>query len=239
MILILSLVFFVSCGSNDEEEPASDVPQTDDSEPVNDGDKAEADTEQPQNDGEQTDPDTEVNDDSEPVEPTDPTEPTEPTEPTDPTNIDPGDCTVISIGVMHLEGSADSYAYYIGTYLPNTGSATADEIDFEIYSETTAQVYDLSEGHNASYSSCAQCIILYEDIVYDNEGYFEGAGKYFFQQSGTMTVNSFSYDSGSLNVTLENVKLIQGVRKYEDGGFSFEPDENGACIVIQNTTINI
>ena len=81
--------------------------------------------------------------------------------------------------------------------------------------------------------------MLYEDIVYDNEGYLESVGKYYFQQSGTMTVNSFSYDSGSLNVTLENVKLIEGLRKYEDGKFSFEPVENGGCIVINNTTLSM
>ena len=252
-VLILSLFFFVSCGDGEDEgdttadtgdtQNDTDLTDTGDTNP----DPTETEPTDPTKPTDPTDPTdpteptepTEPTDPTEPTEPTEPTDPTEPTEPTEPTNVDPGDCMLINIGTMKNDGSADSYAYYSGSYQPGTGTATMDEIDFEIYSETAAGTYDLSEGHNASYSSCAQCIMLYEDIVYDNEGYFEGAGKYYFQQSGTMTVNSFSYDSGSLNVTLENVKLIEGLRKYEDGHFSFEPAENGACIVIQNTTLNI
>ena len=220
-ILIFSFFFFVSCGSDSDE-----------------GDTT-ADTGDTQNDSDNSDP-TDTGDPTEPTNPTDPT--TEPTdEPTEPTDTEPSECPVINIGFMKFETSFESYAYYMGVYTPNTGSATDDEIDFEIYSETAVGTYDLTEGYNASYSSCAQCIIVYEDIVYDNEGYLESVGKYYYPASGTMTVNSFSYDSGSLNVTLENVKLIQVTREYdsESDGFKSEPVENGSCLVIQNTTLNI
>ena len=240
-VLIFALFFFVSCGGdNDEGDTAVDTGDTQNDTDTGDGDSADSgdagdtDTAEPTNPTEPTDEPTD--------EPTNPTEPTdEPTEPTEPTNIDPGECPVISINFMKFETSFDSYAYYTGVYSPNTGSATDDEIDFEIFSETAAGTYDLSEGYNVSYSSCAQCILVYEDIVYDNEGYFEGAGKYYYPESGTMTVNSFSYDSGSLNVTLENVKLIEVTREYdsENDRFKSEPVENGSCLVIQNTTLNI
>ena len=223
-ILIFSFFFFVSCGSDSDE-----------------GDTT-ADTGDTQNDSDNSDP-TDTGDPTEPTNPTDPTDPTtEPTdEPTEPTDTEPGECPVINIGFMKFETSFESYAYYMGVYTPNTGSATDDEIDFEIYSETAAGTYDLTEGYNASYSSCAQCIMVYEDIVYDNEGYLESVGKYYYPESGTMTVNSFSYDSGTLSVTLENVKLIQVTREYdsENDGFKSEPVENGSCLVIQDTTLNI
>lgn len=245
-VLILSLFFFVSCGSDDEDsaDTATDTDNTtaDTGDSQNDTDPADSGDTNPEPADPTSEPTTPTDptNPTEPGEPTDPTsEPTDPTEPTEPTNTDPGECAVINIEFMKFEASYESYAYYLGVYAPNTGSATDDEIDFEIYSETAAGTYDLSEGHNASYSSCAQCIMLYEDIVYDNEGYLESVGKYYFQQSGTMTVNSFSYDSGSLNVTLENVKLIEGLRKYEEGKFSFEPVENGGCIVINNTTLSM
>lgn len=233
-VLIFALFFFVSCGGdNDEGDTTVDTGDTQNdtdtgnTEPTDTGDTSDTDTAEP----------------TEPTNPTEPTEPTDPTEPepTEPTDIEPGECPVINVNFMKFETSFDSYAYYSGVYAPNTGSATEDEIDFEIYSETAAGTYDLSEGYNASYSSCAQCILVYEDIVYDNEGYFEGAGRYYYPESGTMTVNSFSYDSGSLNVTLENVKLIEVTREYdsENDRFKSEPIENGSCLVIQNTTLNI
>lgn len=245
-VLILSLFFFVSCGSDEDEgdttvdtgDSQNDTDTGDtQTEPTDTGDTDPSDPTNPTDPTEPTDPGEPTN----PADPTDPTEPSEPAEPTEPTDTDAGDCAVISIGTMKNDGSMDSYAYYSGSYQPGTGTATADEIDFEIYSETTAGTYDLTEGYNVSYSSCAQCILVYEDIIYDNEGYFEGAGKYYYPDRGTMTVNSFSYDSGSLNVTLENVRLIQVTREYdsESDRFKSEPVENGSCIVIQNTTLNI
>ena len=212
--------FVVSCGGG-SDEPTNPTDPTDN--PTNP-------TDEPTNPTDPTD------------EPTNPTEPNdEPTEPTEPTNIEPGECPVITIGAMKNDGSYDSYAYYSGSYAPNTGAATADEIDFEIYSETATGTYDLTEGYNVSYSSCAQCILVYEDIIYDNEGYFEGAGKYYYPASGTITVNSFSYDSGSLNITLENIKLIQVTREYdsESDRFKSEPVENGSCLVIQDSILII
>ena len=239
-VLIFALFFFVSCGGDDDEgntsadtgDSSADT-DTGDSDPADSGDTAadNGDTAADTDSDTDTDSDSDTDTDTESEDPSD----------TDSSGIDAGDCAVISVGAMKFDGSMDSYAYYSGTYQPGTGSATADEIDFEIYSETTTGVYDLTEGYNASYSSCAQCIMVYEDIVYDNEGYFEGAGKYYFQDRGTMTVNSFSYDSGSLNVTLENVRLIEVTREYdsENDGFKSEPVENGGCIVIQNTTVNL
>ncbi|MBO4711578.1 hypothetical protein J5681_06655 [bacterium] len=236
LISIFALFFFVSCGGdNDEGDTSADTgdssadTDTGDTDPADSGDTA-ADTGDTAADTD-TDTDTDADTDTEQEDPSD----------TDTGEIEPGECPVININFMKFETSFDSYAYYSGVYAPNTGSATEDEIDFEIYSETAAGTYDLSEGYNASYSSCAQCIMVYEDIVYDNEGYFEGAGKYYYPESGTMTVNSFSYDSGTLNITLENVKLIQVTREYdsENDGFKSEPVENGSCLVIQNTTLNI
>lgn len=246
-VLIFSLFFFVSCGGDDDEgDTAPDTGNTSDDTDtgtVTDTDSSDTsdtgttDTETPDTDNTDTGTDTDTDTDTDTETDTE----TDTDSDTDTGSIEPGECPVISIGQMKTDGSIDSYAYYSGTYQPGTGSATMDEIDFEIYSETTAGVYDLTEGYNVSYSSCAQCIIVYEDIVYDNEGYFEGAGKYYYPESGTMTVNSFTYDSGSLNVTLENIKLIQVTREYdpESDRFKSEPVEGGSCLVIQDTTINI
>lgn len=244
MFFVFSFFVFVSCGSSDDPVEGNNVVSDSENgdtaeEPDDNAASSETETETDDRDtSSETDAETGDNDtadlnDSESVDDGDNGEVVNP---------DTGECAVVSIGTMRINGSVDSYAYYYGTYQPGTGNnATADEIDFEIYSETTTGVYDLSEGHNASYSSCAQCIMVFEDIVYDNEGYFEGAGKYYFQQSGTMTVNSFSYDSGSLNVTLENVKLIEVTREYDSENHNFisNPVENGGCMIIQNTTLNI
>jgi|GEM_PF-2738719 Cobalamin biosynthesis protein CobT (nicotinate-mononucleotide:5, 6-dimethylbenzimidazole phosphoribosyltransferase) len=255
-VLIFSLFFFVSCGGDDDEgDTGADTGDTgsDTGDTTSDtGDTGAADTGDTAADtgdtGSETADtaadtgDTGTSDDD--ITDTDNTDTTDTTDTdtgdTDSGEIYTGDCTLINIGAMKLDGSIDSYAYYSGSYQPGTGTATMDEIDFEIYSATTTGVYDLTEGYNASYSSCAQCIIVYEDIVYD-DGYFDGAGKYYYPESGTMTVNSFSYDSGSLNVTLENVKLIQVTREYdsENDRFKSEPVEGGSCLIIQNTTINI
>lgn len=241
IFVIFALFVFIGCGSsNDDDESgySGDSDNTDTNQEESGDDESDTDTTP-----EETDADSDTDTDTTPVEDDADSadDPDTDTGDTGTGDIEPGECPVITLGNMKFDGSADSYAYYSGSYQPGTGSATPDEINFEIYSQTSTEIYDLSEGYNASYSSCAQCIIVYEDIVYDNEGYFEGAGKYFFQQSGTMTVNSFSYDSGSLNVTLENVKLIQVIREYdsENDGFVAKPVENGGCLVIQNTTINI
>ena len=239
-VLILSLFFFVSCGGDDEEsnteadtgDTGADTGDTG----ADTGDTA-VDTGSDTGDTAADTGDTDTSD----TDNTDTTDTTDTdTGDTDSGEIYIGDCTLINIGAMKFDGSIDSYAYYSGTYQPGTGTATMDEIDFEIYSETATGVYDLTEGYNVSYSSCAQCIIVYEDIVYDDD-YFDSAGKYYYPTSGTMTVNSFSYDSGSLNVTLENVKLIQVTREYdsESDRFKSEPVEGGSCLVINNATINI
>jgi len=251
-VLILSLFFFVSCGGDDEEsnteadtgdtgadtgDTGADTGDTAVDTGSDTGDTA-VDTGSDTGDTAADTGDTDTSD----TDNTDTTDTTDTdTGDTDSGEIYTGDCTLINIGTMKLDGSFDNYAYYSGSYQPGTGTATQDEIDFEIYSETATGTYNLAEGYNASYSSCAQCIIVFEDIVYDNEGYFDGAGKYYYPASGTMTVNSFSYDSGSLNVTLENVKLIQVTREYdsENDRFKSEPVEGGSCLIIQNTTINI
>lgn len=248
-VLIFSLFFFVSCGGDDDEgdtapdtgDTSADTDTNTDTETDTDSsdtaDSDTTDTETPDTDNTDTGTDTDTDTDTDTETDTE----TDTDSDTDTGSIEPGECPVINIGTMKLDGSFDNYAYYSGSYQPGTGSATMDEIDFEIYIGTTTGTYDLTEGYNVSYSSCAQCIIVFEDIVYDNEGYFDGAVKYYYPTSGTMTVNSFSYDSGSLNVTLENIKLIQVTREYdpESDRFKSEPVEGGSCLVIQNTTINI
>jgi len=256
-VLIFSLFFFVSCGGdNDKGDTGADTGDTgsDTGDTTSDtGDTGAADTGDTAADTGDTGSETAdtaadtgdtgtSDDDITDTDNTDTTDTTDTdTDDTDTGTTEPGECPVINIGAMKLDASFDNYAYYSGSYQPGTGTATMDEIDFEIYSATTTDVYDLTEGYNASYSSCAQCIIVYEDIVYDNEGYVDSVGKYFYPASGTMTVNSFSYDSGSLNITLDNVKLIQVTREYdsETDRFKSEPVPDGSCLIIQNTTINI
>ena len=112
--------------------------------------------------------------------------------------------STFALGTVSVE---NNYAQYDAEYDPNTGNDTvADEMILEFYALPTAMSYDLK---NTNYADCEQCILVFEDIEYDAEtGDATAIGKYYFQQKGTISVESFSND-GKIKGKMENVRLVQ------------------------------
>jgi len=138
----------------------------------------------------------------------------------------PSLCTGISLGTVEIDNSG----FYYSSYTPDTGDSTngavEDMFSMEFYNSGLAVgTYDLSLDGNENYSSCDQCLRIYEDITGGN------VAKEYFQESGVLeitTVGEFGTSAG----TITSAKLVEVTIGSQADGFPSTPVENGDCIEI-------
>lgn len=144
---------------------------------------------------------------------------------------DTGDTAVECIGISFENLSTVSgYDRYQGVTTEQIGDPTIDDvvsIQFfkEDYSEITELVpgtYDLVQGLNSNYGTCLECVLIYED--------FDGEGKTYFQQSGTLTISEIKAGTIESKGTV-SAKLVEVTIDSEN--FTSTPVEGGGCYEIE------
>lgn len=133
--------------------------------------------------------------------------------------IAPGDLTVdangnLSSASIMVEGAAE------------------DLFRIEFYELNGPQMngsYDLGAGIEANYASCDHCVLVYADLG------DMGAGKIFFQKSGTMKLESVQSPPGPLTVgSIADVTLVEVTINPDD--FTSTEVPGGACLRIDAAT---
>lgn len=147
-------------------------------------------------------------------------------------------CTNIVPSAFAKGSSSGQVAW--APYTPGTGSSLADQVQAQIFSTSTG-AFALGAGNNANYSSCDQCVIIYEDISGTT------FTKAYFATSGVFSVDavnsSLSYDIGTGKWTtivngykgsLTTVKLVEVT--IDSTTLVSTPVANGKCITIDSAS---
>lgn len=222
LVLVSPFIFFVSCGSGDDETDNTDSGITGDSdsgeisnEDIPDTGTADADsgdTEAPDGNGD-TAPDTDDTD-------------TVPTDDEPEKNAE--GCYIFAVDESTF-GSVYRNTYY-GDIKDNIlGDKTERDVFgidlFQTLDGTAvAGSYDLAEGSNKSYLDCTECVRVWQD--HDNKNKV----KIFFQESGTLVISEVDKNNqikGTLSAKLIEVTVDPDTREAT-------PVEGGECIAIEN-----
>jgi len=120
---------------------------------------------------------------------------------------------------------------YAGLLDPFIGEESLDDaIVIEFWREAYAdEPYESDLSTQTSYSSCDECINVYEDIQVVGENY--EMGKIYFQKSGKMMFDRV-FPAGPMNQyskgSLDNVLLIQVTNQYV-------PIQGGSCLIVNGS----
>ena len=234
LLLIFPILFFVSCGSDDDDGGNADS-VADTSADTAPGDSTDSDSSDSSADsGSDTASDTTQDGDT-----------TNDTDNTDtvPENDEPGK-TDEGCVIFTVEDPTFGKVYW-DTYLGDVrGNILGDKNDrdvFELFifqsqdTESYAEImshpgtYDLGKGDNKSAVNCTECLAVKQDFMTEKE-------KMFFQESGTLVISEVDKQNnikGTLTAKLVEVTGDPTKREAE-----VEKVEGGACIVIENWSFN-
>ncbi len=117
---------------------------------------------------------------------------------------DAGSCPPISLGAFSLldtEPGGSSLAYAVAGLAPGKEHVAYVEF-YDVAGPQTAGTFDLSKPPDNNYSSCARCLLLYEDVA--------GSPTAFFPESGTLelTTPDTTFQGASAG-NFKNVKLVE------------------------------
>lgn len=145
-------------------------------------------------------------------------------------------CTEITLAVLKPVFADGTYAWYSAVVAPNLGDPLVlDKLLIEFYGSSVNHVYngeqagtfDLAAAVDSNYATCSRCLMLYEDQA--------GTPRYFFQQSGSLTVQATSKPvDGTLTATIDNLTLIEVT--LDAASFS-TPVPDGGCRHLTTATL--
>ncbi|HEV8547763.1 MAG TPA: hypothetical protein VGQ57_02025 [Polyangiaceae bacterium] len=139
----------------------------------------------------------------------------------------PDDCIEVTTGPPWTVSMNEGFTGYGSVMQPNFGSPESDPIAVGFYSDETGTIH-LGPGQNATWASCIQCILarIPDDTV---------SGRLFFGAAGTIEVASGGLGpmSGTIDATLSDISLIEMTSDLS------APIENGMCLHLQGTTVQV
>ncbi|HPA58140.1 MAG TPA: hypothetical protein PLT70_12015, partial [bacterium] len=138
-----------------------------------------------------------------------------------------------TIGTMNAE---DGYWTYNVLYNPATGEAGLDDkVSLQLYAEVEAEdSFDLAD---TNYVDCEQCILVYEDMEFDEtSGDLTAIGKVYFQQKGTLDFESFDAATGKIKASVTDLRLIEVTI---DSEYASHPVQGGACLEVATGTVEV
>ena len=139
-------------------------------------------------------------------------------------------CTVITV-TGDLQGGVELHIYLADQITPDLGdkaAALVDTLQLEMFSGSPGSFDLASTGLNDNYSTCEQCVRLFEDIPGDGTS----AGRQYFQAMGTIDIDVTSNPlNGALTATLTDVTLVE-VTVDPDDSFKSTLVEGGECVII-------
>ena len=229
-LLIFTMFLFVSCVSEDED-PDETNDQSDTS-----ADTGNIDTDSPS--------------DTDPSGTTDPASDTDPSDTTDTSSDDPDtssgdtDPVVTPDGCIGFSIEPDM-KYYQGIYYADVkgdvlgSSSLYDQLTMQFFLvEVTAKTYDLTDEDNRNYSTCHECVRVFEDIDTNNGN---KPARQYFPVDGTITVDETDGVNGirgTITAKLEEVTIdiVTDEDGYED--YVSQPVPGGKCIEIESGFFN-
>ena len=227
--LIFAMFFFVSCTSEDEESDGTDNQSDTSSETGNTDTDSPSDT-APETDTGSSDTVSDTGSSDTTDSGTDNTDTG--SENSDPV-VTPEGCTGFSIepDIKFYEG-----VYYAHIENDILGSSSLyDQLTMEFYEILTpGSTYDLSEIINKNYSTCNECIRVFEDIDTNNGNKIS---RQYFQTAGTLTIEESDDEygiKGTLSAKLEEVTIEASEDEYGDSLPVSFPVEGGKCIEIES-----
>lgn len=146
-------------------------------------------------------------------------------------------CTEITLGAVFAVDDFDvpDAVQYFTEYTPNLGDPGGDYVavdfyDFSGYDGRLRGTFDLGSIEDGQYRTCSRCVRVFQDLD-------SLASKVFYQESGTMVVDSNS-DHMNENplVELSDVTLVE-VTIADD--YTSTPVSNGECVHIAQATITV
>ncbi len=132
-------------------------------------------------------------------------------------------CTSITVGAF----IGDNAARVVSAVSPNIGGSDPDVLSVGLYSSTTGS---FNLANETDLNTCNQCVLAFEDVTNS------GTARYYFQQSGSLTVNSVNSSTPAFSSgTLANVKLIE----VTINGTTATPVLNGKCLILNSGSWNV
>ena len=227
-LLVFAMFFFVSCASDDEDgEESSDQSNT-------------ASGDENTDTGTSSDTGSDTTDsgssDTADSDSSDSGSDTTDTGSENPGQTTPDGCTGFSIEPNIKVYKGVHYADITGNVL---GNSLYDQLTIELMSkrekyEETPKTYDLAEVSNKNYSTCTECVRVFEDIDTNNEN---KAARQYFQRSGSLTIEEVDDGygiKGTLSAVLEEVTIETVDDEYGDPLPVSFPVEGGKCIEIES-----
>ena len=239
-ILILSImsVFFLiaGCGTDEKNEEtgisgdtSADTGADIAADTTDSGDQAQADDNDSADTGNDNEPadsdnDTGINGDSDGMSDADDNNDSDDSDDSGENNT--RECTGLSLDLQNLINStAHQHIWYVGDD-PRFFMQFYFEGGYGRMPDTGT--YDLGSGSNTNYRTCTECVSVYKDAV--NENYT----KFYFQESGTLTVEPYDESTrglhGTISATLAEIEL--------DDKNNSTPVPNGSCIEIEAAAFN-
>ena len=227
-LFVSAMTLFVSCGGSGKETPENnetdntgisdtdtpaDTGSVDDDNGISDTD-ASADTGTVDDSGM---PDADTPDDTDTADDTGIPDSDTPDEDTDIQS----ECTGISLDIQHLIPSPEHTNIWYAGYDPRFFMQFYFENGYGRMPGTGT--YDLGSVLNTNYRTCTECVSIYKDVVDENYTTF------FFQERGTLEVESYDESTKGLQGTL-TAKLIEV--ELDDNSNS-TPVPDGSCIEIE------
>ena len=137
-----------------------------------------------------------------------------------------GPCTDVSVATWRLDNMDDVSIRYRARITPHVGGDPWDlYLEFNRYDTDYVGEFPLGEGPDASYGSCAHCVMAMYGTNFE---------EVFFASAGTLVLREDPFDQ-KLDATLRDVVLVESMIV----GPTLEsvPVPGGACLALAETTV--
>lgn len=132
----------------------------------------------------------------------------------------------IALGEMDTE---NNYWPYDGTFSPKIGDEAVDDtLALAFYAAPEAKTYDLA---GTNFADCNECILVYEDLVPETS-----VAKLYFQEKGTIEVESFEAASGNVKATITGLQLREATIASD---YSSTLIKDGKCLILETGTVEV
>lgn len=133
-------------------------------------------------------------------------------------------CTRIATAQI-ADGEVGNNVYTLGPDIDRgLGGPGVDRIQVEFYAAGSGS-FALGSGLNSNYSTCAQCLLLIQDVGTENQ-------KNFFADAGTLIIEQSPGEVASLPIELQDVRLIEVTIGDAGSDFISTPVPDGDCVLL-------
>lgn len=133
-------------------------------------------------------------------------------------------CASVTPGTLDVIGTGSASSSWGAPVTGDVGDGQPLKYQIQVYSGVESSLmgtFDLSAGKQANYSSCAICVLAFEQ---DSMGQ---TSKVFFQVAGSITLTEDPFTAGHLVGSVTDLKLQEVT--IDQSTFASTPVPNGAC----------